>query len=108
MQPDSDMVKILIDNIILTIKLNASMLSVEEINEHMAKYVEILDRPSVNNEKFQELAKLTESDVIELRPVHEVIWLSRNLTVTAYVGNYNTLINYLNDGLSHRKNQIRM
>ena len=37
----SDLVKVLIDNVILAIKLNASMLSVQSIHEHVAKYVEI-------------------------------------------------------------------
>lgn len=36
-----DKIKILIDNVILAIKMNASMNSIQEINNHLAKYVEI-------------------------------------------------------------------
>ena len=38
---DRNMVKILIDNVILGIQINASMLSMQVIHEHMAKYVTI-------------------------------------------------------------------
>ncbi|XP_015272828.1 PREDICTED: uncharacterized protein LOC107115600 [Gekko japonicus] len=37
----SEEVKILIDNVLLAVKLNVSMLSVQEIHDHMAKYVKI-------------------------------------------------------------------
>ena len=36
-----EQVKVLIDNVILAIKLNASMLYVEEINDRVAKYINL-------------------------------------------------------------------
>jgi len=38
-QSDPEKIKILIDNVMLAIKTNMSMLSFEDINDHMAKYV---------------------------------------------------------------------
>ena len=38
---DPEQVKVLIDNILLAIKMNASMLSAQQIHDHMAKYVSI-------------------------------------------------------------------
>ena len=37
----AEQIKVIIDSVVLAIKMNASMLSVQEINDHMAKYVEI-------------------------------------------------------------------
>ncbi|KII64119.1 hypothetical protein RF11_02546 [Thelohanellus kitauei] len=52
MQSNSDMVKILIDIVIMAIKLNASMLSVQEIHQHVAKYVEISESWRSKNYAF--------------------------------------------------------
>jgi regulator of PEP synthase PpsR (kinase-PPPase family) len=38
---NADMVKVLIDNVILAIKMNASMLSVQDIHDHLATYTTI-------------------------------------------------------------------
>jgi hypothetical protein len=35
---NSDIVKVLIDNVTLSIKINASMLSIQDIHDHVAKY----------------------------------------------------------------------
>jgi hypothetical protein len=35
------MVKVLIDNVILAIKINASMLSAQDIHDHLAEYTTI-------------------------------------------------------------------
>ena len=39
--PSSNSVEVLIDNMILAIKWNASMLSAQDIHKHVTKYVEI-------------------------------------------------------------------
>jgi len=49
----SNMVKVLIDNVILAIKLNASILSVSSIHEHVAKYVEIPENWRSKNYAFE-------------------------------------------------------
>ena len=36
-----DEIKVIIDSVLLAIKMNISMLSVQKINQHMAKYVSI-------------------------------------------------------------------
>ncbi|KII71039.1 hypothetical protein RF11_14450 [Thelohanellus kitauei] len=68
-----------------------------EIETFLRTVYTILRISSVNNEKFQELAKHTESDVIAFRPVDEVRYLSWHLAVTVFVINYNTLIKYFTD-----------
>ena len=40
-QSRAEEIKVLTDSVILAIKINSSMLSVQEINYHMAKYVHI-------------------------------------------------------------------
>ena len=54
----------------------------------------MFNRSSVKNEKFRELANVSESDVVAFRPLHDVRWLSRHLAVAAFVRNYNILIEY--------------
>lgn len=39
-----EQIKILIDNVLLAIQMNASMLSVQEINNHLAKYVSLFQQ----------------------------------------------------------------
>ncbi|TRY93452.1 hypothetical protein DNTS_005747, partial [Danionella cerebrum] len=48
-----EQVKILIDNVLLAIKMNASMLSVQEIHNHLAKYVNIPDSWRSKNYAFE-------------------------------------------------------
>uniref|UniRef100_A0A8C5P6F9 Uncharacterized protein n=1 Tax=Leptobrachium leishanense TaxID=445787 RepID=A0A8C5P6F9_9ANUR len=48
-----EQVKILIDNVILAIKLNASMLSVQEIHAHVAKYVQLPESWRSKNYAFE-------------------------------------------------------
>ena len=47
------MVKVLIDNVVLAIKMNASMLSVQDIHDHVAKYVTILENWRSKNYAFE-------------------------------------------------------
>ena len=49
----SDMVKVWIDNVILAIKMNASMLSVQDIHDHVAKYVTIPENWRSKNYAFE-------------------------------------------------------
>ena len=43
LRSNKDQVRILMDNVLLIIKMNASMLSVQLIHNHMGKYVSIPD-----------------------------------------------------------------
>ena len=54
----------------------------------------MFSRSTVKTEKFRELADISESDVVAFRPLHDVRWLSRHLAVSAFVRNYNALIEY--------------
>ena len=54
----------------------------------------MFSRSSVKNEKFRELANVSENDVVAFRPLHHVRWLSRHFVVAAFVRNYNVLIEY--------------
>ena len=47
------MVKVLIDNVIHATELNASVLSVQSIHEHVAKYVEIPENWRSKNYAFE-------------------------------------------------------
>jgi hypothetical protein len=38
---NADLIKVLIDNVILAIKINTSMLSIQDIHDHLAKYTTI-------------------------------------------------------------------
>ena len=49
----SDLVKVMIDNMILVIKLNASMLFVQDIHNHVAKYVKIPENWHSKNYAFE-------------------------------------------------------
>ncbi|KAL0161425.1 hypothetical protein M9458_045150, partial [Cirrhinus mrigala] len=50
---DPEQVKVLIDNILLAINMNASMLSVQQIHDHMAKYVSIPESWRSKNYAFK-------------------------------------------------------
>ena len=50
---DSKMIKILIDNVILAVKLNISINSIQEINHHMAKYITIPESWRSKNYAFE-------------------------------------------------------
>ncbi len=50
---DPGQVKVLINNILLSIKMNASMLSVQQIHDHMAKYMSILESWRSKNYAFE-------------------------------------------------------
>ena len=54
----------------------------------------MFNRSSVKNEKFRELAKVSESDVVAFRPLYDVRWLSWHFAVAAFVRNFNVLIVY--------------
>ena len=49
----ADMVKVLIDDVILAVKINVSMHSIQEINSHLAKYVKIPERWHSKNYAFE-------------------------------------------------------
>lgn len=53
-----EQVKVLIDNVLLAIKLNASMLSVQEIHSHIAKYVQLPDSWRSKNYAFEFLESI--------------------------------------------------
>lgn len=54
----------------------------------------MFSRSSVKKGQFEELSKFMESDVVSFRPINEVRWLSRHFAVSAFVRNYNVLIDY--------------
>ena len=56
-----EQVKILIDNTLLAIKMNASMLSVQQIHDHMAKYVSIPEGWRSKNYGFEFVNSINES-----------------------------------------------
>ena len=49
----SNLVKVLIDTVILAIEMNASMLSVQDIHERVAKYIEIPENWRSTNYAFE-------------------------------------------------------
>ena len=49
---------ILIDNVLLAVKMNSSLLSVQNINNHMAKYVRILENWGSKNYAFEFLESI--------------------------------------------------
>ncbi|CAL9687293.1 unnamed protein product [Knipowitschia caucasica] len=55
-----EQVKVLIDNILLAIKMNASMLSVQQIHDHMAKYVSIPENWRSKNYAFEFVNSINE------------------------------------------------
>ncbi|KAM3593003.1 uncharacterized protein V6R79_003550 [Siganus canaliculatus] len=57
---DPEQVKVLIDNILLAIKMNASMLSVQQIHDHMAKYVSIPESWRSKNYAFEFVNSINE------------------------------------------------
>ena len=57
---DPRQVKVLIDNILLAIKMNASMLSVQQIHDHMAKYVSIPESWRSKNYAFEFVNSINE------------------------------------------------
>lgn len=57
---DPEQVKVLIDNILLAIKMNASMLSVTQIHDHMAKYVSIPESWRSKNYAFEFVNSINE------------------------------------------------
>lgn len=50
---DPEQVKVLVDNVLLAIKMNASMLSVKQIHDHMAKYVSLPESWRSKNYAFE-------------------------------------------------------
>ena len=57
---DPEQVKVLIDNILLAIKMNASLLSVQQIHDHMAKYVSIPESWRSKNYAFEFVNSINE------------------------------------------------
>ena len=57
---DPEQVQVLIDNILLAIKMNASMLSVQQIHDHMAKYVSIPESWRSKNYAFEFVNSINE------------------------------------------------
>ena len=57
---DPGQVKVLIDNILLAIKMNASMLSVQQIHDHMANYVSIPESWRSKNYAFEFVNSINE------------------------------------------------
>ncbi|KAJ8364881.1 hypothetical protein SKAU_G00137120 [Synaphobranchus kaupii] len=57
---DPEQVKILIDNILLAIKMNASMLAVQQIHDHMGKYVIIPESWRSKNYAFEFVNSINE------------------------------------------------
>lgn len=57
---DPEQVKVLIDNILLAIKMNASMLSVQQIHDHMAKYASIPESWRSKNYAFEFVNSINE------------------------------------------------
>jgi hypothetical protein len=52
-QATPDEVKVLIDNVLLAVKINSSMLSVQDIHDHVAKYVKIPESWRSKNYAFE-------------------------------------------------------
>jgi hypothetical protein len=52
-------VKAVTDNVILAIKINASILSVQDIHDHLAKYTTIPESWHSNNYAFEFVGALT-------------------------------------------------
>jgi hypothetical protein len=50
---NADMVKVLIGNVILAMKINASILSVQDIHDHLAKYTTIPESWHSKNHAFE-------------------------------------------------------
>ena len=48
-----EQIKVLIDSVLLAIKMNSSLYSVQDINEHMEKYVELPDSWRSKNYAFE-------------------------------------------------------
>ena len=65
-----DEIKILIDNVLLAVKMNSSMLSVEKINEHMEKYVSMPASWRSKNYAFEFLEVI--NSVIETEVMAEI------------------------------------
>lgn len=57
---DPKQVKVVIDNILLAIKMNASILSVQQIHDHMAKYVSIPESWRSKNYAFEFVNSINE------------------------------------------------
>ena len=66
----------------------------------------MFSRSSVKQNKFEELAKITECDALAFRPLNEVRWLSRHFAVTALLRNYDTLIQYCKEEVSETNDPV--
>ena len=72
-KPNPEQVKILIDNTLLAIKMNVSMLSVQQIHDHMAKYVSIPEGWRSKNYAFEFVNSINEIRNVKNAPWHTLI-----------------------------------
>lgn len=58
---DPEQVKVLIDKVLLAIKMNASMLPVQQTHNHVAKYVSLPERWRSKNDAFEFVNSINET-----------------------------------------------
>ena len=66
----------------------------------------MFSRSSVKKVNFEELAEVTDRDVVAFRPLNEVRWLSRHFAVTAVMRNYDVLIDYCKEQVNATNDPI--
>ena len=66
----------------------------------------MFSRLSLKKDNFAELADVTDVAAVAFRPLNEVRWLSRHFAVTAFMRNYNILIDYCTEQVNDRNDPI--
>ena len=66
----------------------------------------MFSRSSLKKGHFEELADVTEVEAVAFRSLNEVRWLSRHFAVTAFMRNYNVLIDYCTEQMNDRNDPI--
>ena len=66
LQTSEEQIRILMDNVLLAINMNASMLSVQTIHDHIGKFVSLPDSWRTKNYTFEFVAAINEAVADEL------------------------------------------
>ncbi|XP_023234126.1 uncharacterized protein LOC111633746 [Centruroides sculpturatus] len=66
----------------------------QDIEKLLRTVYTMFSRSPVKKQKLEELAHISEHDVVSFKPLNEVRWLSRQFAVNALMRNYDVLIEY--------------
>lgn len=79
---------------------------IREVETLLRTVYTMFSRSAIKKGKFQELAEISERDVVSFRPLNEVRWLSRHFALEALIRNYDCLKEYCEEQIEEANDPI--